>query len=221
MSSKNELSTRFLQSLPDEIRGAVQEYGYEYYQFLDRHPTLQNRKLKITSAYDAVSRNDMTLSEIDSHFHPGASEFWIQMMLIDLFMVVGAFDATTTYQFKAIAARIRDEYYHLTSSELTRFFYEFSIGEYDEMYVGKTVNPQCIFKSLKKYMYRLYEKRAEVHEQELQEKLKKKKLEASKNAISWDEYYRRTKRNGSENPLSWLKAKAEKESKRDKNGGRR
>lgn len=57
-------------------------------------------------------------------------------------MVIGAIDATTPYQFKAMAQRIRQEYYHLTPSELTRFFYEFSMGEYGEIYVGKTVNPQ-------------------------------------------------------------------------------
>lgn len=63
-------------------------------------------------------------------------------------MVIGAIDATTPYQFKAMAQRIRQEYYHLTPSELTRFFYEFSMGEYGEIYVGKTVNPQKLFIAL-------------------------------------------------------------------------
>lgn len=221
MNNSNELSTRLIQSLPTECKQAVEKYGGQYALFLDKYPTLQNRTDPITSVYDSVARGGMSFAEIDKYFKEGASEFWIKIMLIDLFMVIGAIDATTPYQFKAIAQRIRQEYYHLTPSELTRFFYEFSIGDYEELYVGKTVNPQKLFISLEKYMSRLYEKRAEISNQKLMEKQKREYEESVKNAVSYEEYRRLKGKDIKESPLEVLNRKLEKESKRNKDGSSR
>ena len=221
MNNSNELSTRLIQSLPTECKQAVEKYGGQYALFLDKYPTLQNRTDSITSVYDSVARGGMSFAEIDKYFKEGASEFWIKIMLIDLFMVIGAIDATTPYQFKAIAQRIRQEYYHLTPSELTRFFYEFSIGDYEELYVGKTVNPQKLFISLEKYMSRLYEKRAEISNQKLMEKQKREYEESVKNAVSYEEYRRLKGKDIKESPLEVLNRKLEKESKRNKDGSSR
>lgn len=221
MNNSNELSTRLIQSLQTECKQAVEKYGGQYALFLDKYPTLQNRTDPITSVYDSVARGGMSFAEIDKYFKEGASEFWIKIMLIDLFMVIGAIDATTPYQFKAIAQRIRQEYYHLTPSELTRFFYEFSIGDYEELYVGKTVNPQKLFISLEKYMSRLYEKRAEISNQKLMEKQKREYEESVKNAVSYEEYRRLKGKDIKESPLEVLNRKLEKESKRNKDGNSR
>lgn len=221
MNNSNELSTKLVQSLPTECKQAVEKYGEQYALFLDKYPTLQNRTDPITSVYDSVARGGMSFVEIDKYFKDGASEFWIKMMLIDLFMVIGAIDATTPYQFKAIAQRIRQEYYHLTPSELTRFFYEFSLGEYEEMYVGKTVNPQKLFISLEKYMKILYYKRVEIDSQRNLDKQKIEDEKARMNAISYEEYCRRVGIDPKESPLEKLKQKLEKESKRGKNGRRK
>lgn len=221
MNNSNELSTRLIQSLPTECKQAVEKYGGQYALFLDKYPTLQNRTDPITSVYDSVARGGMSFVEIDKYFKEGASEFWIKIMLIDLFMVIGAIDATTPYQFKAIAQRIRQEYYHLTPSELTRFFYEFSIGDYEELYVGKTVNPQKLFISLEKYMSRLYERRAEISNQKLMEKQKREYEESVKNAVSYEEYRRLKGKDIKESPLEVLNRKLEKESKRNKDGNSR
>lgn len=223
MNNSNELSIKLVQSLPTECKQAVEKYGGQYALFLDKYPTLQNRTDAITSVYDSVARGGMSFVSIDKYFKDGASEFWIKIMLIDLFMVIGAIDATTPYQFKAMAQRIRQEYYHLTPSELTRFFYEFSMGEYGEIYVGKTVNPQKLFIALEKYMCKLYEKRAEIDSQKLAEKQKKEYEESKKNAISYEEHCRLNGVDPKESPLEKLKLKQklEKESKRDKNGRRK
>lgn len=221
MNNSNELSTKLVQSLPTECKQAVEKYGEQYALFLGKYPTLQNRTDPITSVYDSVARGGMSFVEIDKYFKDGASEFWIKMMLIDLFMVIGAIDATTPYQFKAIAQRIRQEYYHLTPSELTRFFYEFSLGEYEEMYVGKTVNPQKLFISLEKYMKILYYKRVEIDSQRNIDKQKIEDEKARMNAISYEEYCRRVGIDPKESPLEKLKQKLEKESKRGKNGRRK
>lgn len=218
MNNSNELSTKLVQSLPTECKQAVEKYGEQYALFLEKYPTLQNRTDPITSVYDSVARGGMSFAEIDKYFKDGASEFWIKMMLIDLFMVIGAIDATTPYQFKAIAQRIRQEYYHLTPSELTRFFYEFSLGEYEEMYVGKTVNPQKLFISLEKYMKILYYKRVEIDSQRNLDKQKIEDEKARMNAISYEEYCRRVGIDPKESPLEKLKQKLEKESKRNKDG---
>lgn len=218
MNNSNELSTKLVQSLPTECKQAVEKYGEQYALFLEKYPTLQNRTDPITSVYDSVARGGMSFVEIDKYFKNGASEFWIKMMLIDLFMVIGAIDATTPYQFKAIAQRIRQEYYHLTPSELTRFFYEFSLGEYEELYVGKTVNPQKLFISLEKYMKILYYKRAEIDSQRNLDKQKIEDEKARINAISYEEYCLRKGVDPKESPIEKLKQKLEKESKRNKDG---
>lgn len=221
MNNSNELSTKLVQSLPTECSQAVAKYGEQYALFLNKYPTLQNRTDTITSVYDSVARGGMSFVEVDKYFKDGASEFWIKIMLIDLFMVIGAIDSTTPYQFKAIAQRIRQEYYHLTPSELTRFFYEFSMGEYGEIYVGKTVNPQKLFIALDKYMCKVYEKRAEIDSQRNLDKQKIENEKAWANAISYEEYCIRKGVDPKESPLEKLKSKLEKESKRDKNANSR
>ena len=221
MNNSNELSTKLVQSLPTECRQAVAKYGKQYALFLDKYPTLQNRTDAITSVYDSVARGGMSFVSIDKYFKEGASEFWIKMMLIDLFMVIGAIDSTTPYQFKAMAQRIRQEYYHLTPSELTRFFYEFSMGEYGEIYVGKTVNPQKLFIALDKYMCKVYEKRAEIDSQKFAEKQKKEDEESRRKSISYEEYCLREGIDPKESPIEKLKQKLEKESKRNKDGNSR
>lgn len=218
MNNSNELSTRLTQSLPDEYKKAIEEFGAQYALFLNKYPTLQKRISSVPTVYDSVKNGGLSFVEIDKYFKDGASEWWIRTMVIDLFMVLGAFDVTTPYQFKAIAQRIRQEYYHVTPSELTRFFYEFSMGEYGEIYVGKTVNPQRLFIALDKYMCKVYEKRAEI---DSQRNLDKQKIEDEKsrmNAISYEEYCRRVGIDPKESPLEKLKQKLEKESKRNKDG---
>ena len=221
MNNSNELTTKLVQSLPTECSQAVAKYGKQYALFLDKYPTLQNRTDAITSVYDSVYRGGMSFVEVDKYFKDGASEFWIKVMLIDLFMVIGAIDSTTSYQFKAMAQRIRQEYYHLTPSELTRFFYEFSIGEYGEIYVGKTVNPQILFIALEKYICKIYEKRAEIDSQRNRDKQKIEDEKAKMNAISYEEYCLRKGVDPKESPLEELKQKLQKESKRNKDGNSR
>lgn len=221
MSNSNELSTRLTQSLPDEYKKAIEEFGAQYALFLNKYPTLQKRISSVPTVYDSVKNGGLSFVEIDKYFKDGASEWWIKTMVIDLFMVLGAFDVTTTYQFKAIAQRIRQEYYHVTPSELTRFFYEFSMGEYGEIYVGKTVNPQRLFIALDKYMCKVYEKRVEIDSQRNLDKQKIEDEKARMNAISYEEYCRRVGIDPKESPLEKLKRKLEKESKRDKNGRRK
>jgi hypothetical protein len=207
--------------LPDEYKKAIEEFGAQYALFLNKYPTLQKRISSVPTVYDSVKNGGLSFVEIDKYFKDGASEWWIRTMVIDLFMVLGAFDVTTPYQFKAIAQRIRQEYYHVTPSELTRFFYEFSMGEYGEIYVGKTVNPQRLFIALDKYMCKVYEKRAEIDSQRNLDKQKIEDEKARMNAISYEEYCRRVGIDPKESPLEKLKRKLEKESKRDKNGRRK
>lgn len=221
MNNSNELSTRLTQSLPDEYKKAIEEFGSQYALFLNKYPTLQKRISSVPTVYDSVKNGGLSFVEIDKYFKEGASEWWIKTMVIDLFMVIGAFDATTPYQFKAIVQRIRQEYYHLTPSELTRFFYEFSMGEYGEIYVGKTVNPQRLFIALDKYMCKVYEKRAEIDSQRNLDKQKIEYEKAMMNAISYEEYCLRKGVDPKESPIEELKQKLEKESKRGKDGGRK
>ena len=221
MNNSNELSTRLTQSLPDEYKKAIEEFGSQYALFLNKYPTLQKRISSVPTVYDSVKNGGLSFAEIDKYFKDGASEWWIKIMVIDLFMVIGAFDITTPYQFKAIAKRIRQEYYHVTPSELTRFFYEFSMGDYGEIYVGKTVNPQRLFIALDKYICKVYEKRAEIDSQRNLDKQKIEYENDKMNAISYEEYCLRKGVDPKESPLEELKQKLEKESKRNKDGNSR
>ena len=221
MNNSNELSTRLTQSLPDEYKKAIEEFGAQYALFLNKYPTLQKRISSVPTVYDSVKNGGLSFAEIDKYFKDGASEWWIKIMVIDLFMVIGAFDITTPYQFKAIAKRIRQEYYHVTPGELTRFFYEFSMGEYGEIYVGKTVNPQRLFIAIDKYICKVYEKRAEIDSQRNLDKQKIEDEKAKMNAISYEEYCLSKGVDPKKSPLEELKQKLEKESKRNKDGNSR
>ena len=218
MNNNNKLSTRSTQSLPDEYQKAISEFGGQYAVFLNKYPTLQKRIDSVPTLYDSVKSGGLPFVDIDKYFNKGASEWWIRVMVIDLFMVIGAFDATTPYQFKAIAQRIRQEYYHVSPGELTRFFYEFSIGKYGEIYVGKTVNPQKLFIALDKFMCLVYEKRAEIDNQKKAEQQKKDIEDAKKNAVSYEEYCRSTGIDIKQSPLEVLHRQLERESKRNKDG---
>ena len=106
MNNSNELSTRSTQSLPDEYKKAIEEFGAQYALFLNKYPTLQKRISSVPTVYDSVKNGGLSFVEIDKYFKDGASEWWIKTMVIDLFMVLGAFDATTPYQFKAYVSEV-------------------------------------------------------------------------------------------------------------------
>lgn len=180
--------TRLQTSLQTEYQTAVQKFGRGYVDFLKQYPTLRKRSELINTAYDAVKEGGMSLVQIDNHFSKGASEWWIKVMLIDLFTFLGAMESVTPFQVKGIASRIRQEYYHLTPSELTYFFYSFSMGEYGKMYSGRSVNPQDILIALKEYMHHLYERRVQYDNDQRQIQLEKDKEDSRKNAVSFDKW---------------------------------
>ena len=102
MNNSNELSTRLTQSLPDEYKKAIEEFGAQYALFLNKYPTLQKRISSVPTVYDSVKNGGLSFVEIDKYFKDGASEWWIKTMVIDLFMVLGAFDATTPYSLRRL-----------------------------------------------------------------------------------------------------------------------
>lgn len=187
----NQTSLAKLQtSLQTEYQTAVQKFGSGYVDFLKQYPTLRKRNELIISAYDAVKQGGMSLVQIDNHFSKGASEWWIKVMLIDLLTFLGAMDSVTPFQVKGIASRIRQEYYHLTPSELTYFFYSFSMGDYGKMYSGRSVNPQDILIALKEYMYQLYEKRVQYDNDQKRVRQEQEAEQARREAVDFEEYKR-------------------------------
>lgn len=221
MQDNNNQLAKQQQSSQADIAAAVAKFGEGYMDFLWKYPALSKRKDMITTAHDAVERGGLSLVEIDKKFSDGASEWWIKKMLIELLTFLGAFESVTVYQVNALAARIRQEYYHLTPAELTNFFYSFSLGDYGKLYAGRTVNPQDILMGLKDYMYHLFEQRALVDGEKLAERQKQEAIEAKKNAISWETYCERTGRDKTANPLGGLQDKLKQESKRADNGERK
>ena len=212
--------TKLQTSLQTEYQTAIQRFGNGYVDFLKQYPTLRKRSEMINSAYDAVKEGGMSLVQIDNHFSKGASEWWIKVMLIDLLTFLGAMESVTPFQVKGIASRIRQEYYHLTPSELTYFFYSFSMGDYGKMYSGRSVNPQDILIALKEYMHQLYEKRAQSDNDQKRIKQEQEAEQARREAVDFEEYKRlKSLPKDYKNPLEKVKAymeKQQKESKRNK-----
>ena len=172
------------------MQSVVQKYGEDYLRFLRAYPTLRKREELITTARRAVREGGMSFAQIDNYFSKGASEWWIKVMLIDLLTFLGAMDSVTSYQVKGIAARIRQEYYHLTPSELTHFFYSVSMGDYGKLYAGRTVNPQDILIGLKEYMYHLYEQRAQYDSDQRKIKQEQELEQSKREAVDFEEYKR-------------------------------
>ena len=212
--------TRLQTSLQTEYQTAVQKFGSGYVDFLKQYPTLRKRSELINTIYDAVKEGGMSLVQIDNHFNKGASEWWIKVMLIDLFTFLGAMESVTPFQVKGIASRIRQEYYHLTPSELTYFFYSFSMGDYGKMYSGRSVNPQDILIALKEYMYQLYEKRVQYDNDQKRVRQEQEAEQARREAVDFEEYKRlKGLPKDYKNPFEKVKAymeKQQKESKRNK-----
>ena len=186
-SNRNSL-TRSTTSSQNDLQAVIQKYGSGYRDFLSKYPTLRNRQELLPSAYEAVSQGGMSLAQIDRYFAKGASEWWIKYMLIELFTFLGAIESVTSFQIKGIAARIRHEYYHLTPSELTYFFYSFSMGDYGKLYSGRNVNPQDILIGLKTFMSELFEKRVEYDNRQKQIQQQKDDELARREAISYQQY---------------------------------
>ncbi len=196
------------------MEGVLRKFGQEYVDFLKQYPTLQKREDPIASVFDAVTRGGMTLAQADNRFGTGASEWWIRGMLVELLTFLGAMDSVTVYQVKAMAARIKQEYYYLTPAELTYFFYSFSLGDYGKLYGGRVVNPQDVLMGLRAYVGDVREKRMEVEEERKAERLQKQREADRKEAVSWEEFCRMSGREVTESPLVALQKKFCKESNR-------
>ena len=170
------------------MRSVTQKYGDEYVKFLHAYPTLRKREDLITTSREAVRKGGMSFAQIDNYFAKGASEWWIKVMLIDTFSFIGAMENIATFQVKGLAARIRQEYYCMTPSELTYFFYSFSMGDFGEMYTGKNINPQRMLMALKSCNENLQEERIKYE----QEKVRiKKEMEAERDrreAMDFEQY---------------------------------
>lgn len=170
--------------------------------FLKKYPTLRNRDRLITTAYDAVRNGGMSLVQIDNHFGDGASEWWIKVMLVDLLTFLGAMETISPFQVKGIAARIRQNYYSLTPSELTYFFYTFSMGDYGKLYSGSKINPQDILTGLRICSNELSEQRTRIERTMQMDKLHKDRDSDRVSCVSFDKWKEiRGLGDDSENPL--------------------
>ena len=175
-------------SLQTELQVVTQKYGEKYLDFLHAYPTLRKREELITTARRAVREGGMSFAQIDNYFGKGASEWWIKVMLIDTLSFVGAMENITSFQVKGLAARIRQEYYFMTPSELTYFFYSFSMGDFGEMYTGKNINPQRLLIALKSCNSTLQEKRIDHEKEKARIKKEKEEEQDRREAVDFEQY---------------------------------
>ena len=109
-------------------------------------------------------------------------------MLIDTFSFIGAMENIATFQVKGLAARIRQEYYFMTPSELTYFFYSFSMGDFGEMYTGKNINPQRMLMALKSCNENLQEERIKYEQEKVRIKKEKEAEQDRREAMDFEQY---------------------------------
>ena len=170
------------------MQSVVQKYGENYVRFLHTYPTLRKREELITTARRAVRQGGMSFAQIDNYFSKGASEWWIKVMLIDTLSFLGAMENITSFQVKGLASRIRQEYYSMTPSELTYFFYSFSMGDFGEMYTGKNINPQRLLMALKSCNEKMQEERI-AYETDKERIRKEMEVEKDKReAVDFEQY---------------------------------
>lgn len=185
----NSLSSeKSLPSSENELQTALAKFGPGYAAFLEQYPTLSRRTDIITSVHDAVWRRGDSLAQIDRQFCAGAAVWWVKFMLIETFSFLGALASVTTFQVKALAARIRQEYYHFTPSELTYFFYAFQLGDYGKLYAGRTVNPQDILMALASYARLVFQERAAAYKQHIDDQNRQQC--ADPRNVTWEQYCR-------------------------------
>ena len=171
-----------------EMQSVVQKYGENYVRFLHTYPTLRKRENLITTARRAVREGGMSFAQIDNYFSKGASEWWIKVMLIDTLSFLGAMENITSFQVKGLASRIRQEYDSMTPSELTYFFYSFSMGDFGEMYTGKNINPQRLLMALKSCNEKMQEERI-AYETDKERIRKEMEVEKDKReAVDFEQY---------------------------------
>lgn len=175
-------------SLQTELQVVTQKYGEKYLDFLHAYPTLRKREELITTPYGAVRNGGMSFAQIDNYFGKGASEWWIKVMLIDTLSFVGAMENITSFQVKGLAARIRQEYFFMTPSELTYFFYSFSMGDFGEMYTGKNINPQRLLIALKSCNSTLQEKRIDHEKEKARIKKEMEEEQDRREAVDFEQY---------------------------------
>lgn len=198
--SNNETSTNLTTSsnnkngidvIRDMLQPAMYKYNNtrnEYYRFFQQFPVLEKREGQITSAYDAVRRGGKSLAGIDSYFGKGATEVWLKIMIVEQLSFLGAFDSAKVGQIKMLASKIRQEYHYLTPSELTHFFYKFSLGDYGKLYAGRTINPQEILIGLKEFSLDINNARVRFEEEKKATQREKELAEWKKDCVSLEEW---------------------------------
>lgn len=200
MNGSNIPSARSQTSSTDERQAAVARFGPGYDAFLLRYPTIQRRNDTIHSVHDAVYRGGHSLAEIDRIFKPGASEWWLRFMLVEMMSFLGAMETVSAYQVRGLAARIRQEFYFLTPDELTYFFYAFPLGSYGKLYASRTVNPQDILMAVTRYAHDVFEQRAARYSERIEREGRARLADPSN--VTWEQFCRQTGRNPKDNPLA-------------------
>lgn len=154
-----------------------------------------------------------TLGQINAAYGRNTATAWLMIQLQNLSEYSGCRDkleakpkAPTdidwiTSPLEMCAYVIATEFYYLSVTELMLFFHRFKSGRYGHFYGA--VDPMVITTSLRKFS----DERAALYERHKQELQEKKFEESKKNAISWEEYCKKTGQVGKKSPLDRLYTK--------------
>ena len=128
-----------------------------------------------------------TLASVKAAFGSNAPAMWLVPQLYNLSEFCGCREKLQGAPLEECARVIATEFYYLKVSELMLFFHRFKTGRYGRFY--GSVDPLVITTSLREFI-RERNNELFIHEQKIREQ---KEMEERKNAISYEEYIRRSR----------------------------
>lgn len=154
--------------------------------------------------------NHPTLGLLKVAYGSEAATMWLLPQLYNLSEYCGVKNKLEGEPLLECATIIANTYGWLKTSEVMLFFYRFKMARYGKFYGN--VDPMVIMSSLHTFL----SERVNFHERAESEKREKKREEARKNAITYEEYCRRAGRipNQSIQSLIGSKTNAEKNEER-------
>ena len=136
------------------------------------------------------------LSELNAVYGEMTATMWLVPQLYDLSEYCGCKDKLQGKPLEECASVIATEFYYLKVSEIMLYFHRFKSGRYGRFY--GSVDPLVITTSLREFV----KERSYEIDRRNQEEEERKREEARKNAIPYEEYCRRKGIHPNEGPFS-------------------
>ena len=150
-----------------------------------------DRQLQICNdPEDCYFGNSPTLISLNKLYGQGAAEVWLAAEVQEACLFMGIKEMPDINQTEKLVKIIALQYGYLKVDELQLFFFNFCSAKYRHFY--STFDPSIIILSLRDFL----SDRSRAYEKREQRERDREREEWKKNAITYEEYQRRKKREG-------------------------